>query len=913
MLAGPILRRVTPRSVSVWVALRDSKDVLLRVWEGERSDSSGNKLFTADEPLLQSEQIKARRIGDHLHLAVVTVEVKAGQPSLTPGRIYAYNVAFLNGAAEDLKSQKLLQEGPLQADKAHRPHVPLGYARDTLPTFALPPEAIAGLQLAHGSNRKVHGGGPDALAFLDRVIGENRNDPAARPHQLLLTGNQIYGDDVALPLLPILNKDAVELISGSDSSRVERIPVGDELLAANARNFPAGRRRDFVRRPNGEDDEVRVTSSTADNHLLSFGEYCMMHLYAWSNAVWPKDLASFSSIESTPSPPQTIRQRLSPKQRVDALESQHAQELEHIEAFRATLPSVRRVLANVPTYMTWGNHEITDDLNLNRLWRDRMLSHPLGRTIMRNGMLAYALFQAWGNDPAAFELEPNKQLFTHVNDLYPGNAHGPNESKASALEKLFGLDRSTIAEPRDSDMRWHYSVPGAQFNVLVLDTFTQRAFEGTYVPPAPLSEFALVRQVPERAPDTGTLVTLVVSSSPVLGLPVIEEFFTPVLNRLHDISTRIFREDSVLAVEDRNPQTWAFNAASFEALLKRLSPYGRVVFLSGEMRHSMCAALTYWRRAGPPEPIATDKSEEEQIAEYNERFEQNTIFAQLVSSALNDQHDPPDRYLYSSPLAQFVVGNVNTILRDSIIGQPQSPSNGQVGDETPEPLADNRLAQFVLGTARARIERLGWDAIEPGPITVQDGVIPTKHRQRTRRAPVLLTPLGWPAGTTVHRLPEWAWRFRLIGDPRPDAERPAVIQPPPLFPDDAENPNKDVTTDLDGYRRVARRHAAMFRKSNPRILMFTSNIAIAQFSGIAGTNFRVHNTLLTMQPDTTTPQVAEPCMVHTIELEPELTRAPPADGSEPDKVHVPRIVSLAPAATNADEDTPPQALPGLAT
>jgi hypothetical protein len=517
--------------------------------------------------------------------------------------------------------------------------------------------------------------------------------------------------------------------------------------------------------------------------------------------------------------------------------------------------------------MTWGNHEITDDLNLNRLWRDRMLTHPLGRTIMRNGMLAYALFQAWGNDAAAFDTDPNKQLFEHVKGLYPASSHGPNETKAAALERLFGLDRSDIAEPADTEMRWHCGVPEVQFNVLVLDTFTQRAFEGTYVPPAPLSEFALTRQIPERPPDTGILVTLVVSSSPVLGLPLVEEFFTPALNRLHDVSTRMFRDDSAFAVEERNPQTWAFNASSFEALLRRLAPYGRVVFLSGEMRHSVGAELRYWQRTGGANPVDDDKPEE-----YNERFTQNAVFAQLVSSALNDQHDPPDRFLYSSPLVQFVVGNVDTILDPSLLDE--APDLGA------QPLPDNRLAQFVLGAARARIERLGWDAIEPDPVTVEDGSVPTLHRLRLRRAPVLLTPLGWPRGTTVQRLPEWAWRFRLTGDRRQDAERPTVIKPPTLFPEDTPNPNRDVTPDIDGYRRGARRHAAMFRKSNPRILMFT---------GTPGADFSVRNALLTMQPDITTPQIAQPCMVYSIVLEPEATATPPADGSEPKVEDVPRI------------------------
>ena len=35
----------------------------------------------------------------------------------------------------------------------------------------------------------------------------------------------------------------------------------------------------------------------------------------------------------------------------------------------------------------------------NPIWRDRVLTSPLGRTIIRNGLVSFVLFQGWGNDP----------------------------------------------------------------------------------------------------------------------------------------------------------------------------------------------------------------------------------------------------------------------------------------------------------------------------------------------------------------------------------------------------------------------------------------------------------------------------------------------------------------------------------
>ena len=77
-------------------------------------------------------------------------------------------------------------------------------------------------------------------------------------------------------------------------------------------------------------------------------------------------------------------------------------ERERLEQFRSTLPAVRRALANTATYMICDDHEITDDWYFNLAWCERVLQKPLGRAIIRNGLSAYAVFQAWGNTPEQF-------------------------------------------------------------------------------------------------------------------------------------------------------------------------------------------------------------------------------------------------------------------------------------------------------------------------------------------------------------------------------------------------------------------------------------------------------------------------------------------------------------------------------
>ncbi|MBK8816025.1 MAG: hypothetical protein IPN42_11260 [Methylococcaceae bacterium] len=99
-----------------------------------------------------------------------------------------------------------------------------------------------------------------------------------------------------------------------------------------------------------------------------------------------------------------------------------------VELFYETLPQVRRALANVPTYMVFDDHEITDDWNLCPLWRDRVLTTPLGRAVIRNGMLAFALFQGWGNDPLLYKKGKHKELLDLASQLLPP------ESKLNRLQ-----------------------------------------------------------------------------------------------------------------------------------------------------------------------------------------------------------------------------------------------------------------------------------------------------------------------------------------------------------------------------------------------------------------------------------------------------------------------------------------------
>ena len=82
--------------------------------------------------------------------------------------------------------------------------------------------------------------------------------------------------------------------------------------------------------------------------------------------------------------------------------SKYDSERKKLMAYRQAISQVRRALANVPTYMMVDDHDVTDDWNMLRDWCEQVYKRPLGRRVIQNGLLSYAIFQAWGNTPDRF-------------------------------------------------------------------------------------------------------------------------------------------------------------------------------------------------------------------------------------------------------------------------------------------------------------------------------------------------------------------------------------------------------------------------------------------------------------------------------------------------------------------------------
>ncbi len=819
LLAGPIVRRVTARSVSVWVALSEGADVTLSIWNKVVSAGTDDGVLVPPDAPLHTATKHTIRIGDKLHIVVVTIDVPAAPaPPLFPGMLYSYNVSLAAASGNaDLKSLKLL------VDKFPEPatpirHLALGYLAGVLPSFVLPPPTIDKVNLAHGSCRKAHGPGKDSLAALDSTIRKavNANDPEQRPHLLILTGDQIYADEVPTVLITNINALGAQLLGPKENLTAKKKDGTVAAYEASMANFPATRRQRITER------SAKFTSSAAENHLLSFGEFAATYLMYFSNAAWPVDLFAptkdlkakddflatwdtdpLTAVEQELAPPTAAEQAQFAKEKPEDKEKrkrrnkEHAQDayeddLSEVITFRDQLPNVRRVLANIPVYMIMDDHEVTDDWYVSKDWRDKVLSSPLGVNILRNALMAYTLFQDWGNDPATYSGGSKADLLNRLQQVFPtGSASGPATAAADAIDHLFGFD---LADETAPPVKWHYSVPCSETTVYVLDTRTRRTYETRYSPPGLLSDGAMDDQIPLAAQPEHFLVF--VSPAPVLGLGTFEELLQPVM--------------TVFSQYAADPEPWSFAPVTFEKFLSRLQPFKRVVLLSGDVHFGAAAVMDYWRK-NEPAPAR---------------------FVQFISSGVKNQKFAQERFLG----AGFV--------------------------------------QQLLGSLFYPGERLGWKLRGVHATNPAGTPNPPAHRIRLRREPVLLPTRGWPAGTTVTQPSDWSWRLRFSADPRPDDSSPDARPEKIRIADVQPDVNLSVGDAHAAYQKVLARHLDVFKKAAARRVVWDSNVGVIKFERDGAGNVTAVQELLYWMPDDETTEEPDAYTAYSEILEPTADKPP---------------------------------------
>lgn len=569
ILAGPILRRTDPDAVTVWVALREACEVKLKVYATDNGESINELILFGSRSTFQ--------IGKYLHVVAVTAKSE-DRNYLEAEKIYAYDLEF---------GDRNLAESLISSNSF--PNVSISYFQHQLPTFVMPPDDLNYLRIVHGSCRKPHGGGRDALTILDDLISEYANLPYARPQQLFFTGDQIYGDDVADPLLCILTDAGDTLLGWQENLPIKQHPKAG-MQYMNPSEMKPGQRSDTARYYGGFTAMLINKPDKAKSHLFGLGEYFAMYLFAWSPTLWPPELPE----------PQDIHPNLQPNKLWET-------ESYTIKGFAADIWKVRRSLANIPTYTICDDHDVSDDWYLNREWCDRVLSKPLGRRTVCNALLSYALFQAWGNTPEQFANGNSGEKLLEVAEKWCSSAGNDNTAYQKIVRYLgipdldlatnlpnFREDEDNLILNREypdetKALEWHYTIRSFKHEVIVLDTRTWRGYpkgaDKSTDPPMLLSHIAFEEQIKKplaESKNSNIEATLVVVPTNLVSLKIID------LVQQSDLEKgRVFNSDA--------GDSWNFHETAFSILLAELfKQRDRIIILSGDIHYSAAVRLSYW-------------------------------------------------------------------------------------------------------------------------------------------------------------------------------------------------------------------------------------------------------------------------------------------------------------------------------
>lgn len=435
---------------------------------------------TLQERLLKPTEQKQLQIGQHAHLQLLEIEADTAWPI---DSLLHYDLGF----EDNDKTRWIADWAPHLCHENHTsPHLVI---RDRVN------------RILHGSCRKPHHQSDDGLRRVDDEIRDCGSACDNRPALLLMTGDQVYVDDVAGPMLCAIHQliDMLGLFDESVSGavvenardlqqhkhtyyrRTKLLPLTESNATMVERFFGGARKPVF-------------TTENAENHLVSVSEMLAMYMLVWSPVPW-------TLLDSTkPTLP-------------DALQKRYSKERIHIANFVGGLPQAARALSHVPSYMIFDDHDVTDDWNLSLLWEETTYSHPFSRRIVGNALLAYALCQGWGNGPDCLNT-----LIADCENLFDKSNCDPTAQPIQACLRpdLHDTLINTLLNYRD----WQYTLD-TKPAIVVLDTRTHRWHRPSKpAKPSGLMDWEALTDFQQRI--MGRTEVIVVSPAPVFGVKLIE-------------------------------------------------------------------------------------------------------------------------------------------------------------------------------------------------------------------------------------------------------------------------------------------------------------------------------------------------------------------------------------------------------
>jgi phosphodiesterase/alkaline phosphatase D-like protein len=300
--------------------------------------------------------------------------------------------------------------------------------------------------------------------------------------------------------------------------------------------------------------------------------------------------------------------------------------------------ATRQVLATIPTYMIFDDHEITNSWGNWPTWQAEAIQQGKEQMLV-DGLLAYWVYQGWGN------LSSQERLHHPLAQMMQTAAQNAQD----ILEELRDYIRTTMHE--QSEQCWHYQIPTTP-PIFVTNTRMDRTAifpsnQKDMLAPTHIMGKQQMADLQHWLAEHTTDPAIIVSSVPVLLPPVIglAEYLTGIRLWSKSITPLRWVGKQIARIQLRFAQRlrfdhWPIYNDSWNALLQALQDRASTAFiLAGDVHFSY-------------------------VAEGRKFFSRTpkTRFYQLVSSPIQNELEPDDQRLIEgqSILTRMLCGGLDT-------------------------------------------------------------------------------------------------------------------------------------------------------------------------------------------------------------------------------------------------------------
>jgi len=461
-----MLRHCDTKQVTFWIVTSKPYHFICQLIDNESSQ-------TLLERELRHDEVIQTKVGEHAYINHLSICVETPLPV---DSLISYDLSLVLGN----EVVSVVDEIP-----------ELNYDEARLPSFVIKPELK---HVLHGSCRKPHFDSGDGLKQIDELIKKNSQSAEHRPSLIMMSGDQVYVDDVAGPTLNAIHQ-VINLLGLYEENWQNPQSEQNSLTSSSALYhhrcgyyqrhliLPSDRvNKSFLDRFLPNNKKPIFTSVNAKNHLITLSEVIAQYLLVWSPTLWALvDLENTGNIH-------------------DEFNSVYQAEKAVITRFIDELTPIRRALAHIPSYMIFDDHDITDDWNLTRGWEEAAYEHPFSKRIIGNALIGYYLCQGLGNGV--------DKLTGLSEQALPLLASREDDAHEQLVDHILGWEH------------WNYDLETSP-KIVVLDTRTQRwRSESNANKPSGLMDWESLSELQQKLINQPSII--LVSPAPIYGVKLIE-------------------------------------------------------------------------------------------------------------------------------------------------------------------------------------------------------------------------------------------------------------------------------------------------------------------------------------------------------------------------------------------------------